>query len=258
MNFQSKGRPLSDSGMVQICDTLGVDAARVWAVLSVETRGFGFLDNRKPRILFERHIFHRLTDGVHDSVDAGISSKSPGGYVGGAAEYARLESAMKLDQEAALKSASWGIGQVMGFNYKVAGFDGIETMIAAMVADEDNQMLAMANFIRGNDLAGAMQDANWEAFARGYNGPAFRKNDYDTRLAAAHARFRVALPDLGLRTAQASLLFLGFNPGPVDGVRGRRTRSGLIQFQQRFGLEQSGELDADTEQALLQAVGFVD
>jgi peptidoglycan hydrolase-like protein with peptidoglycan-binding domain len=63
----------------------------------------------------------------------------------------------------------------------------------------------------------------------------------------------VALPDLGLRTAQASLLFLGFNPGPVDGVRGRRTRSGLVQFQQRFGLVQSGELDPDTERALLQA-----
>lgn len=253
MNFQSTGRPLSESGMEEVCDTLGVAAAQVWAVLSVETRGFGFLENRKPRILFERHIFHRLTDGAYDQVNSNISNSKPGAYVGGPAEYDRLEAALLLDREAALKSASWGIGQVMGFNYAVAGYPNIDAMIDGMLADENTQILAMANFIKGNDLAAAMQSRNWEAFARGYNGPAFRKNDYDTRLAAAHARFKVALPNLGLRTAQAALLFLGFDPGPVDGVRGRRTRSGLIQFQESVGLEQSGELDQDTESALLQA-----
>jgi hypothetical protein len=36
-------------------------------------------------------------------------------------------------------------------------------------------------------------------------------------------------------------------------VRGRRTRSGLVQFQERLGLTQSGELDPDTERALVQA-----
>ncbi len=253
MNFQSKGRPLSNSGMAQTCEALGVAAAEIWAVLSVETLGFGFLENRKPRILFERHVFHRLTHGAHDQVNPNISSSKPGAYVGGPAEYGRLEAAMQLNTEAALKSASWGIGQVMGFNYEVAGYTNIDAMITAMVADEDSQILAMAHFIKGNNLAGAMQHKNWEAFARGYNGPAFHKNDYDTRLAAAHARFLVALPNLGLRTAQAALLFLGFDPGPVDGVRGRRTRSGLIQFQERFGLAQSGELDSDTERALVQA-----
>ncbi len=53
--------------------------------------------------------------------------------------------------------------------------------------------------------------------------------------------------------SRAALLFLGVDPGPVDGVRGRRTRSGIIQFQERFGLSLSGELDPDTEQALAQA-----
>jgi hypothetical protein len=230
-----------------------VNAAEIWAVLSVETRGFGFLENRKPRILFERHIFHRLTDGAHDQVNSNISNSKPGAYAGGPAEYNRLEAALSLDREAALKSASWGIGQVMGFNYEVAGYPNIDAMIDGMLADENTQMLAMANFIKGTNLAAAMQSRNWEAFARGYNGPAFSKNDYDTRLAAAHARFKVALPNLGLRTAQAALLFLGFDPGPVDGVRGRRTRSGLIQFQENAGLSQSGELDLDTESALLKA-----
>jgi hypothetical protein len=29
---------------------------------------------------------------------------------------------MALDEQAALRSASWGIGQIMGFNAKEAGF----------------------------------------------------------------------------------------------------------------------------------------
>jgi hypothetical protein len=153
---------------------------------------------------------------------------------------------MALDRAAALQSASWGIGQVMGFNYTVAGFMTIDDMVAAMVKHEDAQLLAMANFIKGNNLAGALQRQNWVSFTRGYNGPDFKKNEYDTRLAAAHAKYKILLPDLTLRTAQAALLYLGLDPGPIDGVRGRRTRSALMQFQVRSGLPETGELDDET------------
>lgn len=251
MNFQSQGRPLSDEGMGQACNALGVGEPEVWAVLTVETRGFGFLQDRRPQILFERHIFHRLTNGRYDTDNADISNEKPGGYVGGPGEYGRLEQAMRLDRRAALQSASWGIGQVMGFNYDVAGFPTIDAMVAAMVKDEGAQLLAMANFIKGNNLAGALQRQDWVSFARGYNGPDFKKNEYDTRLAAAHAKYKSICPDLALRTAQAALLYLGFDPGPIDGLRGRRTRSALMQFQQRCGLSETGELDHDTESKLM-------
>jgi len=251
MNFQSQGRPLSNEGMDQICSTLGVAEPEVWAVLMVETRGFGFLQERRPQILFERHIFHGLTNGRHDAGNADISNAIPGGYLGGAAEYPRLEKAMGLNQEAALKSASWGIGQVMGFNHEVAGFATIDAMVVDMVKDENAQLLAMANFIKGNNLDGMLRRQNWVFFARGYNGSDFKKNQYDTRLAAAHAKYKTMLPDLALRTAQTALLYLGLDPGPIDGVRGRRTRSALIQFQQRTGLPETGELDHDTEGKLL-------
>jgi len=251
MNFQSQGRPLSDEGMDQTCSTLGVSESEVWAVLTVETRAFGFFQDRRPQILFERHIFHRLTNGTHDSAHAGISNAKAGGYVGGSGEYTRLENAMSLDREAALQSASWGIGQVMGFNYQVAGFVNIDNMVAAMVKDENAQLLAVANFIKGNNLAGALQRQNWVSFARGYNGAEFKKNEYDTRLAAAHAKYKIILPDLALRTAQAALVYLGIDPGPIDGFRGRRTRSALMQFQEQSGLPETGELDHDTESKLL-------
>ena len=251
MNFKNQGRPLSDEGMDRICAALGVSEPEVWAVLTVETRGFGFLGDRRPQILFERHVFHRLTNGRHDSQNADISHSRPGGYVSGAGEYARLEKAMALDKSAALQSASWGVGQVMGFNYRSAGFNDVDEMVAAMVENENEQLMAMAEFIKSNNLSGALQRRNWVSFARGYNGPEFKRNEYDTRLAAAHAKYKTILPDLALRTAQSALMYLGIDPGPIDGFRGRRTRSALIAFQERFGLPDTGELDHETESRLI-------
>lgn len=250
MKFKSKGQPLNDDGFDQTCEKLGVPESVLWAILTVETRGFGFFHDRSPQILFERHVFHRLTDGKYDHGNDGISSKHPGGYVGGISEYKRLKKAIKLNEEAALQSASWGIAQIMGFNHKIAGFDDIFSFVKDMVRDENRQLFAMASFIDGNGLAGALRRRNWISFARRYNGPSFKKNEYDTRLAAAFAKFQVILPDLELRTAQVALQYLGYNPGPIDGIRGRNTRSALISFQEDEELAVTGELDMETKRRL--------
>lgn len=251
MHFTSQGRPFDDDGMDQVCDILGVSAAEVWAVLTVETRGFGYLQDRRPLILFERHQFHKRSGGRHSSANPDISNPTRGGYKGGSAEYPRLEKAIELDRDAALASASWGIAQIMGFNHAAAGFPSVEEFINAMVRDELSQLTAMAAFINEAGMATALRGRNWTSFARKYNGPKFSENQYDTRLAAAHAKFSTLLPDLALRTAQAALLYLGLNPGPVDGLRGRKTRSALSTFQNNSGLAESGELDEETFHQLM-------
>jgi hypothetical protein len=102
--------------------------------------GCGYLSDRRPIILFERHIFHHQTTGVYDESNPSISSAVPGGYRGGAAEYERLQEAMMLNEHAALNSVSWGIGQIMGMNSGLVGFQSVESMVAAMVDDEDAQL----------------------------------------------------------------------------------------------------------------------
>ena len=251
MEFRGPGVPLNGDGVDRACDALGVGAAELWAVLAVETAGFGFLADRRPRILFERHVFRRLTRGVFDAIHPDLSHPEGGGYVGGAGEYPRLQRAMALHREAALKSASWGIGQVMGFNHQAAGFASVDAMVTGTVADENAQLAAMAAFIRNGGLDAPLRRQDWAGFARGYNGPNFRANNYDLRLADAHQRFRTALPDLMLRNAQAALLFLGFDPGPIDGLRGARTRQALVKYQQTHQLPAVGELDAQTTAHLL-------
>src|SRR5690348_15311282 len=76
--FQGNAAALSSDGLAQVSASLGVYAPEIWTVLAVETSGCGYLPDRRPQILFERHIFHRLTNGQYD--DGDISDPSPGGY----------------------------------------------------------------------------------------------------------------------------------------------------------------------------------
>ncbi|MGG7377547.1 N-acetylmuramidase domain-containing protein, partial [Escherichia coli] len=39
----------------------------MWAVIHVESSGAGYQADRRPKILFERHVFHRLTGGRFDA-----------------------------------------------------------------------------------------------------------------------------------------------------------------------------------------------
>lgn len=254
MHFKKQGLPMTSAGMNRVCDLLEVGEPEVWAALTVETRGFGFLRDRRPQILFERHIFSRQTGRRFDAEHPDISNRSPGGYLGGGREYDRLERAMALDQEAALKSASWGLAKVMGFNHQLAGFGSVQQLVAAMVEGEDAHLEALAGFIMANSRCRlGIRRRDWASFAACYNGPEFRRNDYDNRLAAAYAKNRRMLPDIGLRAAQVALTYLGIDPGPIDGLRGRKTRGALVDFQQREGLPQTGELDEFTNERLLAA-----
>ncbi len=243
-DFQGQASPLSPDGLKAAQDLLSIGAVEIWTVLSVETRGFGFLPDRRPAILFERHHFHKQTGGAFDGVAPDISSPDPGGYLGGAREYDRLAKAIALNRHAALNSASWGIGQVMGFNSAAAGFPSVEAMVSAMVDAEDAQLKAMAGFVRSSKLSTALATHQWAAFAAVYNGADFAKNHYDTLLAANFQKLSIGpLPDIRVRQAQAYLTFLGVDVAGVDGILGKRTRSAVAQFRSDNGLGSSDAID---------------
>ncbi|MCC7045575.1 MAG: DUF3380 domain-containing protein [Alphaproteobacteria bacterium] len=252
MEFKGRGAPLSARGVESCCTTLGVSDVELWTVIQVETGGCGFFADRRPKIRFERHWFATFTSGQFSAEHPDVSSEKRGGSArDNAAEYVRLAAAMKLDRLAALKSASWGLGQIMGFNAVHAGFADAGAMIAAFVEGEDAQARAMATFIAKADKAAALREHRWDDFAAAYNGPRYKDNDYDTRLAAAYDRLSAGpLPDLRLRAAQLYLGYLGFDPRGVDGILGNGTRQALRAFQAEEALPQTGALDATTEQRL--------
>lgn len=244
-NFIGASTPLSQDGLNAAIECIGTKAAELWAVISVETSGCGYFADRRPQILYERRILYKLTQGRFPVSD--INSPEVGGYAGGIAEYERLARAMALDQNAALQSASWGIGQVLGENFQAAGFSDAALMVTAMCGAEDAQILAVARFLASSGLDRALRNHDWAGFARGYNGPGYARYSYDTKLLQNYQKYSVgSLPDLTIRAAQLMLTFLHYDTGGVDGWNGPRTESAVRAFQISKGLAPTGEVDDRT------------
>src|SRR5262249_12398689 len=156
---------LTQKGLEAAADIVDIPIVSMWAVIQVESSGSGYQPDRRPKILFERHLFSRATGGRFDDTHPGISNPVPGGYgAGGAHQYDRLAEAMELDRKAALESASWGLGQVLGSNFRVAAFADVDDLVDKMVLSERNQLLGMFHFIEGNNLGRHLQNRNWTRF----------------------------------------------------------------------------------------------
>jgi peptidoglycan hydrolase-like protein with peptidoglycan-binding domain len=173
------------------------DVALIHAVANIEAPRSGYLPSGRPTILFEAASFYKLTGGRFGVSNISSPTWNRSLYKGGEAEYPRLAQAMALDRTSALKSASWGAFQIMGFNYQSAGFASVEDFVKAMYESEGNQLEAFIHFLQHSGLVDALRDKRWADFARGYNGPGFAENQYDVKLAAAYQRFS-AMPATAL------------------------------------------------------------
>jgi hypothetical protein len=250
--FQQDGTPLSSAGLTSACQAAGVEGPELWSVLSVETSGCGYLADRRPKILFERHVFHRLTGGKFDADDPDVSNAVPGGYgLPGAHQYDRLAAAIRFDRDAALRSASWGLGQTMGENFVNAGFTSIDDMANAMVLGEDNQLRAMGAFIAASGMTASLVAHQWTQFARAYNGPDFAAHNYDGLLEQAYQRCASGgMPSLQVRRVQMMLRYNGSFVGNADGELGSKTEAAIRQFQASRGLATTGQIGDQLIQAL--------
>lgn len=173
---------------------LGCSIAAIQAVCDVEAPAGGFDRTGAPRILFEGHIFSRLTSGRWDASHPQISyprwtrvhyATGPTPDDRNAGEHRRLQAAVALDRPAALQSASWGRFQILGSNFRKAGHTTLQSFINAMYASESDQLDAFIDFLRSERLDVHLAALDWGAFAYGYNGPEHHKNGYAPKLAKA-------------------------------------------------------------------------
>ena len=258
ISFDGAATRRSDGAVAKAAKDLGCEEAAVRAVMDVESRG-GFFANNRPKILFERHYFWRLTKGAHGKTDPDICAQAGGGYLGGPAEYGRLERACKLDEDAALESASWGAFQVMGAHWKSLGYKSVQEFVSLMCASEDNQLDAFVRFVRKNGLADELQRHDWAGFARGYNGPNFKAFSYDTKLAAAYtihalggARADSGNPVLKMGARGDDVVELQKLLGLklADGDFGPASKAAVVAFQKKAKLTPDGIVGPSTWRAL--------
>lgn len=181
---------LTEQDFIDAATVLNCSIAAIKAVAQVESRQNGFDAKEQPVILFERHVFSKRTGGKFDKTNPNISNPKPGGYGPSDIQHARLTEAIKLDREAALMSASWGKFQIMGYNFTLAGFNNLQDFINAMYNSEKEHLKAFVQYVKHSYLNDELRDLKWSDFARKYNGPDYKKNNYDTKMAAAYNKFK--------------------------------------------------------------------
>jgi hypothetical protein len=167
---------------------LSVPVAYVRALYEVESSGNPFIDGR-PVILFEPHIFGRLTGNRYTNAHPDISSRTwnpalyPKTQQG---RYNQLVDAICLDPEAGFSSASYGAFQILGSNYRRCEADSAMDFAWLEAQSEGNQLHHFCNFVTSDPILWqALRRGDWVTVAKRYNGSAYYKNRYDVRLAQA-------------------------------------------------------------------------
>lgn len=181
---------------------IGVDYPVLRAVVEAESSGKAFAPDGKIVLRFEPHVFARLTaqkklglkgrptpeqtrangaivllPGMKEATSTDARNRTGGQ----ASEWEAYGRASAIDHELAAQSASWGLGQIMGFNFKATGHANAVAMVAAFSASAENQIKGMVNFINSNkNMVAALKSKDLPAFVAIYNGAPVG-DQYNTR-----------------------------------------------------------------------------
>jgi hypothetical protein len=86
-------------------------------------------------------------------------------------EWRNLARAHAVAAEAALLSTSYGLPQLMGFNWHVTRHPSLPAMIIAFQNSCVEQVAGFFAFVAQNGLVRPILQGDWRSFTRGYNGP---------------------------------------------------------------------------------------
>ncbi len=255
--------------ITQIAKDHDIEPEALMAVVEVESNGrLGAKVNGRmePLISFEGHYFYRLLSTVkrNKAVVRGLAHSRAGRVknpLRQASRWRLLKRAEAIDRTAALSSCSWGCGQVMGSHWRWLGYGSIDGLVMEARDGASGQIRLMMRYIKKARLISKLQNHDWAGFARAYNGPAYRKYKYHTKMRNAYRRFlrikrkpeqgsllskrnQVQMLKFGshgvaVRQLQKDLSSLGFHL-TVDGDFGPATERVLKSFQRENRLQPDG------------------
>jgi peptidoglycan/xylan/chitin deacetylase (PgdA/CDA1 family) len=182
---------------------IGVSPASIAAVISVETSGEGFAEDGRMIIRFEPCIFYDMWGSDHPSEfsqyfvcdrpndqfredPSGNFTQLHGDHF---REWTAFELARSLDEDAAMKSISMGLGQIMGFNYYMLGYSSADEMFDALSNSTRAQLDAIFSALSFRDASGKscldpLRSGDYVLFANCYNGEG-RDQEYGSNISEA-------------------------------------------------------------------------
>ncbi len=183
----TKAEAVTVEQMQAIADRLGCEVRQIQAVAKVESSGASFDKNGRPKILYERHLFHRATKGI--ASPSLYSDAHAGGYR--TDSWFKLGLACAVNPDAAFASVSWGRFQVLGKWWEELGFESPYAMAYSTVENEAAHYELLAGYVQAFNLeeeirAISSSEAACRPFAKGYNGPRYDDGDYDGKIARAY------------------------------------------------------------------------
>ena len=194
--------PLTELDYIEVAEELGVEVPALKAVVEIETgaRHQGFWKDGKPLINFDLTMFRKMAQRNHVSLTSAqktfpvIFSRPNISQYGSqqAAQQARLDAAMEVNELTAIQATFWGMFQIGGFNWKKCGAESAHDFVERMSRSERDQLELFAKFIINTGLVKHLAEKNWAAFARGYNGPGYARKGYHTRMANAYKKFKTS------------------------------------------------------------------
>lgn len=245
----------------KIAKRLKIETEVLLAITEVESNGVVSATvngEKKPLIRWEGHYFDKLIP--NELRDKARKQKLASPKMGGipnpksqTGRYQILEKAKLLDVEAAISSCSWGVGQVMGAHWKKLGFSSAEELETVATSGLTGQVELMARYIQKFGLVDECQRKDFAGFARGYNGPAYKRFKYDTKMQAAYNRYKknvsvdasdtdlikMGMKGSKVRELQRLLVRAGF-PVNIDGDFGPTTKTAVQNFQRSHKLKADG------------------
>jgi hypothetical protein len=152
-----------------------VDPRILHAILMTESNAEGFDEKGKLKKRFEPGIFSGF-----DKVKRGTATKHPA-LPGLDPKWIK----QRDNNELFLMSHSFGIAQIMGWQYPYIGYKTVHDMILDYEESEDNQVKSFCLFClnyRDGRFIKALRELNYRQIANMYNGAAFERNKYDVKL----------------------------------------------------------------------------
>jgi hypothetical protein len=153
--------------------TQGVPTQIALAVFSVESGKAYDPATGLLIIRFEPHIFRRKG-----------GPEIPWGRGGQKREWENFKNAYEANPEAALLSCSYGLPQLMGFNWRVTEHQKTSDMVLAFQRSCEEQVAGFFGFVEKNGLVSVIKNEDWRSFTRRYNGPG-KVEVYSSRLIRA-------------------------------------------------------------------------